>query len=122
CLNMFQAKPITFQLNNACIAFAASYLQGITFNHYTVLLQFDPQNPVLLNWQAFMNEFSSKFGVFNTVAKAEDNLFNLQMHAKECFTTFIICFKKEAYETGWNYNALWYALHYTLPQRIKDVL
>ncbi|KAG5348019.1 hypothetical protein C0989_011120, partial [Termitomyces sp. Mn162] len=27
-----------------------------------------------------------------------------------------------AYETGWNYNALWFALHCALPQWIKDIL
>ncbi|KAG6884921.1 hypothetical protein C0992_005597 [Termitomyces sp. T32_za158] len=106
CLNLFQAKPITFQLDSARIAFAASYLQGIAFDHYTALLRFKPQNPVLSNWQAFVDEFSSKFGVFDTVAKAEDNLFNLKMRPEERFTTFIIRFEKEAYETGWNYSAL----------------
>ncbi|KAG6863414.1 hypothetical protein C0993_011607, partial [Termitomyces sp. T159_Od127] len=38
------------------------------------------------------------------------------------FTTFIVCFKKEAYETSWNYNALQFAPHCTLPQCIKDIL
>ncbi|KAG6892970.1 hypothetical protein C0992_011700 [Termitomyces sp. T32_za158] len=106
CLNLFQAKPITFQLDSACIAFATSYLQGIAFDHYTTLLRFEPQNPVLSNWQAFVDEFSSKFGVFDTVAEAEDNLFNLKMRPEERFTTFIIRFEKEAYKTSWNYSVL----------------
>ncbi|KAG6878202.1 hypothetical protein C0992_008491 [Termitomyces sp. T32_za158] len=106
CLNLFQAKPITFQLDSTRIAFAASYLQGIAFDHYTALLRFEPQNPVLSNWQAFVDEFSTKFGVFDTMAKAEDNIFNLQMHPEEHFTTFIIRFEKEAYKTGWNYSTL----------------
>ncbi|KAG6869680.1 hypothetical protein C0992_002370, partial [Termitomyces sp. T32_za158] len=59
CLNLFQAKPVTFQLDNARVAFAASYLQGIAFNHYTALLRFEPQSPVLSNWQSFVNEFST---------------------------------------------------------------
>ncbi|KAG5329312.1 hypothetical protein C0989_009914 [Termitomyces sp. Mn162] len=116
CLTMFQAKPITFQLESSRVAFAASYLQGITFDHYTALLRFDPNNPVLSHWLAFTQEFSSKFGVFDTIAEVEENLFNLRMRDNKCFTTFI------AYETGWNYNALRFALHRALPQRIKDVL
>ncbi|KAG5734840.1 hypothetical protein E4T56_gene653 [Termitomyces sp. T112] len=99
-----------------------SYLQNITFNHYTALLQFDPNNPVLSNWLAFTQEFSSKFGIFDTVAEAEENLFNLRMCDNERFTTFIIWFKQKAYETSWNYNALQFALRCTLPQQIKDVL
>ncbi|KAG6867260.1 hypothetical protein C0993_005142 [Termitomyces sp. T159_Od127] len=47
CLTMFQAKPLIFQLENSHVAFAAMYLQGITFDHYTALLQFDPNSPVL---------------------------------------------------------------------------
>ncbi|KAG6894268.1 hypothetical protein C0992_006810 [Termitomyces sp. T32_za158] len=122
CLNLFQAKPVTFQLDNTCVAFAASYLQGIAFNHYTALLQFEPQSPILSNWQSFVNKFLTKFRVFNTVVEAKDNLFNLRMRSDERFTTFIVRFKKEAYETGWNYNVLRYALRRAFPQRIKDVL
>ncbi|KAG6894978.1 hypothetical protein C0992_003680 [Termitomyces sp. T32_za158] len=77
CLNPFQAKLVTFQLDNACIAFAASYLQGIAFDHYTTLLWFKLQNPILSNWQAFIDKFLTKFRVFDTVAEAKDNLFNL---------------------------------------------
>ncbi|KAG6893721.1 hypothetical protein C0992_008917 [Termitomyces sp. T32_za158] len=40
------------------------------------------------------------YGVFNTVAEAKDNLFNLKMRPEERFMTFIIRFKKEAYEMG----------------------
>ncbi|KAG5335674.1 hypothetical protein C0989_000757 [Termitomyces sp. Mn162] len=119
---MFQAKPITFQLESSRVAFAVSYLQSITFDHYTTLLQFDPNNSVLSNWLAFTQEFSSKFSVFDTVAEVEENLFNLQMHNNKCFTIFIIQFKWEAYKTGWNYDALRFALCHALPQRIKDVL
>ncbi|KAG5349656.1 hypothetical protein C0989_002512 [Termitomyces sp. Mn162] len=97
---MFQAKLITFQLESSQVAFAASYLQGIAFDHYTTLLQFDPNNPMLSNWLAFTQEFSSKFSVFDTIAEAEENLFNLQMHNNKHFMTFIVWFKWEAYETG----------------------
>ncbi|KAG5349031.1 hypothetical protein C0989_006487 [Termitomyces sp. Mn162] len=113
---MFQAKPLTFQLESSQVAFAASYLQGIAFDHYTALLQFDPNNPMLSNWLAFTQAFSSKFGIFDTVAEAEENLFNLQMHDNKCFTTFIVQFKWEAYKTGWNNNALQFALCHALPQ------
>ncbi|KAG6875021.1 hypothetical protein C0993_011193 [Termitomyces sp. T159_Od127] len=97
---MFQAKPLTFQLESSRVAFAASYLQGIAFDHYTALLWFDPNSPVLSNWQAFAQEFSSKFGVFDTVVEAEENLYNLWMCNDKRFTTFIMQFEKEAYKTG----------------------
>ncbi|KAG6883692.1 hypothetical protein C0993_004622, partial [Termitomyces sp. T159_Od127] len=71
---------------------------------------------------AFTQEFLSKFGIFDTVAEAKENFLNLQMHNNEWFTTFIVCFKKEAYKISWNYNALQFALHHALSQHIKDVL
>ncbi|KAG6885309.1 hypothetical protein C0993_003286 [Termitomyces sp. T159_Od127] len=92
---MFQAKPLTFQLESSYVAFAASYSQGITFDHYMALLQFDPNSPILFNWQVFAQKFLSKFSMFDTVVEA-----NLWMHNDEWFTTFIICFEKEAYKTG----------------------
>ncbi|KAG6899678.1 hypothetical protein C0993_007989 [Termitomyces sp. T159_Od127] len=101
---MFQAKPLTFQLESSQVAFATLYLQGIAFNHYMSLLQFDSNSLVLLNWQVFAQKFSSNFDVF------------------DIFTTFIVHFEKEAYKTSWNYNALWFALYHTLPQHIKDIL
>ncbi|KAG5732031.1 hypothetical protein E4T56_gene18261 [Termitomyces sp. T112] len=53
------AKPITFQLESSQVAFATFYLQGITFDHYTALLQFGLSNSVLSNWLAFTQEFST---------------------------------------------------------------
>ncbi|KNZ76806.1 hypothetical protein J132_06991 [Termitomyces sp. J132] len=87
-----------------------------------MLLQFDPNNPMLSNWLAFTQEFLIKFGIFDTVAEVEENLFNFQMHDNKHFMTFIIQFKQEAYKTGWNYNALRFTLHCALPQWIKDIL
>ncbi|KAG5730211.1 hypothetical protein E4T56_gene11664 [Termitomyces sp. T112] len=95
---------------------------GIDFNHYITLLQFNPNNPVLSNWLTFTQEFPSKFGVFDTVVEAEENLFNLWMHNNKHFMIFIIWFKSKAYKTGWNYNALRFALYHALPQHIKDIL
>ncbi|KAG6882307.1 hypothetical protein C0993_011137 [Termitomyces sp. T159_Od127] len=84
------------------------------FNHYTALLWFDLNTLVLSNWQAFAQ--------FDTVAEAKENLFDLQMHNDEWFITLIVHFEKEAYDTGWYYNALQFALCHALSQRIKDIL
>ncbi|KAG5727484.1 hypothetical protein E4T56_gene11986 [Termitomyces sp. T112] len=77
---------------------------------------------MLSNWLAFIQEFLSKFSIFDTIVEAEENLFNLQMRNNEHFTTFIVRFEREAYKTGWNYNTLQFALRHALPQWIKDVL
>ncbi|KAG6884314.1 hypothetical protein C0993_012215 [Termitomyces sp. T159_Od127] len=95
-----ETKLLTFQLESSHVAFATLYLQSIAFDYYMALFQFDPNSLVLSNWQAFAQEFSNKFGVFETVVEAKENLFNLQMCNTKWFTTFIICFEKEAYKTG----------------------
>ncbi|KAG6875448.1 hypothetical protein C0993_009207, partial [Termitomyces sp. T159_Od127] len=87
-----------------------------------VLLWFNLNSLVLSNWQAFAQEFLSKFDVFDTIAEAKENLFNFWMHNDKRFITFIVHFKKEAYETSWSHNTLWSALCCTLPQCIKDIL
>ncbi|KAG6871855.1 hypothetical protein C0995_015672 [Termitomyces sp. Mi166 len=86
-----------------------SYLQSIALDHYTAILRFNPGHLLFTNWQAFVNKFSFKFGMFDT-----------NEHNK-CFTAFIVQFEKKAYETGWNYNALRFQLK-ALLKCIHDVL
>ncbi|KAG6886503.1 hypothetical protein C0995_007346, partial [Termitomyces sp. Mi166 len=117
---MFQGKPHTFASNQAWVAFAMFYLQGIALDHYTAILCFNPSHSLFTNWQAFVNKFSSKFGVFDIVAEAERKLASLRMSTDKCFTMFVVQFKKEAYETGWNYNALRFQLSKALPKHIHD--
>ncbi|KAG6887562.1 hypothetical protein C0995_014341 [Termitomyces sp. Mi166 len=111
-----------YYYNTAQVAFATSYLQGIAMDHYTAILCFNPGHPLFTNWQAFINEFFSKFSMFDTVAEAERKLMFLRMSANKCFTMFIVQFEKEAYKTGWNYNTLRFQLSKAMPKRIHDVL
>ncbi|KAG6860093.1 hypothetical protein C0995_015815 [Termitomyces sp. Mi166 len=122
CLTMFQGKPHTFASNQVWIAFAMSYLQGIALDHYTAILCFNPSHPLFTNWQAFINKFSSKFRVYNMVTEAERKLTSLRMSINKCFIMFVVQFEKEAYETGWNYNALRFQLSKALSKHIHDVL
>ncbi|KAG6859563.1 hypothetical protein C0995_007254 [Termitomyces sp. Mi166 len=88
----------------------------------TTILHFNPDHPLFTNWQMFINKFSSKFGVFNTITEAERKLVSLRMSTDKRFTTFVVQFEKEAYKTGWNYNALRFQLSKALPKHIHDVL
>ncbi|KAG6859936.1 hypothetical protein C0995_001720 [Termitomyces sp. Mi166 len=117
-----QSKPHTFTSDQAWVAFAISYLQGIALDHYTAILCFNPDHPLFTNWQAFVNKFSFKFSVFDMVAEAERKLVSLRMRANKHFTVFVVQFKKEAYETSWNYNALRFQLSKALPKHIHNVL
>ncbi|KAG6886891.1 hypothetical protein C0995_003555, partial [Termitomyces sp. Mi166 len=75
------SKPHTFASDQAQVAFATSYLQGIALDHYTAILCFNPGHPLFTNWQAFVNKFSFKFGMFDTVTPtnvSSHSLFNLK--------------------------------------------
>ncbi|KAG6860135.1 hypothetical protein C0995_015318 [Termitomyces sp. Mi166 len=115
-------KPHTFASDQAQVAFTTSYLQGIALDHYTAILHFNPSHLLFTNWQVFVNKFSSKFGVYDMVAKAERKLMSLRMSTNKHFTMFVVQFEKEAYKTGWNYNALRFQLSEALPKHIHDVL
>ncbi|KAG6887810.1 hypothetical protein C0995_012547 [Termitomyces sp. Mi166 len=95
---------------------------SIALNHYTTILRFNSGHPLFTNWQTFVYKFFSKIGIFDMVAKAERKLVSLRMSVNKCFTMFIVQFKKEAYEIGWNYNALRFQLRKALPKCIHDVL
>ncbi|KAG6901489.1 hypothetical protein C0995_011209 [Termitomyces sp. Mi166 len=97
---MFQGKPHTFASDQAEVVFATFYLQGIALDHYTAILHFNSGHPLFTNWQAFVDEFSSKFGVFDIVAETERKLMSLRMSADNHFTMFVVQFEKEAYKTG----------------------
>ncbi|KAG6860205.1 hypothetical protein C0995_014376 [Termitomyces sp. Mi166 len=118
---MIESKPHTLASDQAQIAFAMSYLQGIALDHYTTILCFNPGHPLFTNWQAFVNKFSSNFRVFDMVFKAERKLVSFRMSANKRFTMFIVQFEKEAYETGWNY-ALRFQLSEALSKHIHDML
>ncbi|KAG6888418.1 hypothetical protein C0995_008331 [Termitomyces sp. Mi166 len=122
CLTTFQSKLHTFASDQARVAFAKSYLQGIALDHYTAILYFNPGHLLFTNWQAFVNKFSSKFRVFDIVTKAERKLMSLRISTNEHFTMFVVQFEKEAYKTGWNYNALRFQLSKALLKHIHDVL
>ncbi|KAG6892870.1 hypothetical protein C0992_012129, partial [Termitomyces sp. T32_za158] len=106
CLNTFQGKAHTYASDQARVAFASSYLQGIALKHYTTLLHYNPRHPLFSDWQAFVQELLEKFGVYDTVAEAENNLANLKISPDKRFTAFLVQFEKEAYKTSWNYHAL----------------
>jgi hypothetical protein len=122
CIIVFSARPITYEGDLNKVTFAASYLTETTQNHYTSLLQHDPNHPALQTWQGFVQEFGAMFGPANPETDAEQTLRSLQMGERERFASYITRFENHAFETGWNDAALQSELYRTLPVRIKDVM
>lgn len=122
CLMTFYAKPITYRSDHARVTFAASYLTDHAQKHYITLLQYGAAHPATQTWVDFVAEFGYMFGVVNTQVEAQQNLRILQMHDRERFSTFIIRFEENSFESGWNDTALLSELYRALPLRIKEVL
>ncbi|KAF5376040.1 hypothetical protein D9615_007781 [Tricholomella constricta] len=79
-------------------------------DYFRLQLTYNPQHPMFTNWEGFVHELGSRFGIPNSRVEAENNISRLKMKEWEKFTAFIIKFEQEAYETGWN----WVVLQFTL--------
>ncbi|KAF5369116.1 hypothetical protein D9615_010429 [Tricholomella constricta] len=119
---MFQAKAITYEQDHLKVSFASSYLKDGAMDYFRLQLTYNPQHPMFTNWEGFVYEVESRFGIPNSRVEAENNISRLKMKEWEKFTAFIIKFEQEAYETGWNWVALQFTLRKALPQRILNVL
>ncbi|KAG6913637.1 hypothetical protein DXG01_005405, partial [Tephrocybe rancida] len=115
-------ETLTYTQPYLRVAFAASYLKEVALNHYTTHLTYNPNHPMFTDWEAFLYEFSTKFRIPNTRAEAENTLTCLTMKVWERFSMFIICFKQEAFETGWNKLSLCFHLKKALPKWILDLV
>ncbi|KAF5374170.1 hypothetical protein D9615_008907 [Tricholomella constricta] len=118
----FQAKAITYEQDHLKVSFASSYLKDGAMDYFRLQLTYNPQHPMFTNWEGFVHELGSRFGIPNSRVEAENNISRLKMKEWEKFTAFIIKFEQEAYETGWNWVALQFTLRKALPQRILNVL
>ncbi|KAG6905293.1 hypothetical protein DXG01_003647 [Tephrocybe rancida] len=122
CVMTFSAKPLTYVQPYLRVAFAASYLKEVALNHYTTHLTYNPNHHMFTDWEAFLYEFSTEFGIPNTQAEAENTLTRLTMKDWERFSMFIICFEQEAFETSWNERSLCFHLKRSLPKWILDLV
>jgi len=118
CLTMFQAKPTTYTLECDQVLFAASWLKDNTLRHWTALLWNNPDHPALHQWGAYIKEFTSIFRPHN----AEIALVKLKMFDNNRFSNFHVRFEAEAFETGWDYQAIAFHLHTSIAPHLREGL
>ncbi|KAG6909547.1 hypothetical protein DXG01_016940 [Tephrocybe rancida] len=115
CVMTFFAKPLTYTQPYLRVAFVASYSKEAALNHYTAHLTYNPNHAMFTDWEAFLCEFSTKFGIPNTRVEAENTLTHLTMKDWERFSMFIIHYEQEAFETSWNERSLRFHLAWKRP-------
>lgn len=122
CLMTFAAKPHTYGGDRAKVLFAATYLTDLAQKHYITLLQYQPRHPALYQWNDFVQEFGNMFGNVDAKLEAERAISRIKMKDRENFHHHLTRFEGHAYESGWNFEALRYALQQSLPRRLKNAL
>jgi hypothetical protein len=122
CLTMFQAKPTTYALERDQVLFAASWLKDNALRHWTALLRNNPDHPALHQWGAYIKEFTSIFGPHNAARDAEIALVKLKMFDNNRFSNFLVRFEAEAFETGWDYQAIAFHLRTSIAPRLREGL
>jgi hypothetical protein len=118
----FAAKPHTHGGDRPKVLFAASYLTELAQKHYITLLQYQPNHPALYQWSDFVQEFGNMFGNLNVKLEAERALSRIKMKERDNFHHHLTRFEVHAYESGWNFDALRFALQQSLPRRLKNAL
>ena len=122
CLMTFAAKPNTYWGQRPKVTFAVSYLTELAQRHYVTLLQYQPNHPALYSWGDFVTEFGNMFSNPNGKLEAERALTRSRMRDRDNFNMHLTYFETHAYESGWNFEALRYALQQSLPRRLKNAL
>lgn len=122
CLMHFQVKPVTFREDIDKITFAASYMTELAGQHWRQIIEHTPNHPALIIWNDFVAEFARMFGVANAVAEAEAKISVAKMKNDDRFTQWIVPWETDAFQTGWNFGALRWALIQALPARVNRAL
>src|SRR5438445_10224322 len=107
CELNFQDQPHAFQLNQAKVTFAQSYLKGMALKWFKPdLLGVDnpDAHPLWMDsWQEFVLELQTMFGPHDLVADTENQLNHLQMKENHHINKYIVKFNWIASQV-WGYR------------------
>lgn len=109
-LRVFKAKPTLFEDETSRVTYALSFLREAAASHYDNLTcQEDAtgiENAAIHEWDAFVQEFQARFGIFDPMGHAQTRLDKIWQLQNEDFVSFIIRWEELAYCTGYNEHAM----------------
>ena len=125
CELNFQDHPKAFTSDRAKVTFTQSYLKGIALEWFKpdLLNSGNPQaRPIWMdNYQQFVQELQSNFGLHNPVGDAEHQLDNLSMKDRQKINKYVVEFNHLAGQVhGWGDGTLHHVFYSGLPDHIKD--
>ncbi|KAF5346269.1 hypothetical protein D9756_010447 [Leucocoprinus leucothites] len=125
CRLYFRANPTQFQHDNQKVDFAMTYLTGVALDWFEVGLTQEEQGVFhdwFDDWNAFVRELRTHFGIANPKGEAAEMLDTLRMKPGDKIATFNVEFLKHASQLGWNDEVLCHRYYKGLPNRIQDPL
>ena len=72
------------------------------------------------NWELYVDELQTNFGLFDECANVEHELTNLWMKDSQCISEYLVHFNSLAVRCLWGESALRYRFYEGLPPRLKD--
>ena len=125
CELNFQDRPKAFTSDRAKVTFVQSYLKGIALEWFEpdLLNSGNPRAcPIWMdNYQQFVQELQSNFGLHNPVRDVEHQLDNLSMKDRQKINKYVVEFNRLTGQVrGWGDGALRHVFYSGLPDRIKD--
>ena len=121
CKLNFQAQLKAFQMENAKVNYATSFLKGTALNYFEPFLDTPDNEPAWLeDYELFVKELLINFGPYDALADAEVELNTLIMKDSHKVTRFFINFFWLSTLCDYNDRALLWKVYSTLPKRVKD--
>jgi hypothetical protein len=118
----FNDRPEDFRADREKVNFMISYLSDDALKWFEpAFINPDPTNlPLWLsNYNLFVAELQTNFGVLDPQADAERKLTSLRMTDGQRISEYLVQFNTLAQETGWNPAALKHQFYEGLPTRIQ---
>jgi len=121
CGLVFNAKPLTYATDRACVIYALQHLTGTTKCHFWHDIKQGYQTTRVTSWAAFACKLETIFGNLDRVKRATEKLVSLRINNSQHIHRYTVTFKECADELWWADDILHLFYYRGLLDCIKDL-
>jgi len=121
CGLVFDAKPLTYATDRACVIYALQHLTGTAKRHFRRDIEQGYQTARVTLWAAFARELETIFSDLDRVKRATEKLISLRINDSQHVHHYTVAFKECADELWWEDDVLHSFYYRGLLDRIKDL-
>jgi len=121
CGLVFDAKPLTYATDQACVIYALQHLTGTAKHHFRHDIEQGYQTARVTSWATFARELETIFGDPDRVKRATEKLVSLRINDSQHVHRYTVTFKECTDELRWADDVLHSFYYQGLPDRIKDL-